>query len=198
MKNKQRGFSLMILIVIIAILIIGIGLYMYFEEKVEVETGLPNAQDSYSRALNALPVTYSNTKSDITFSVSNNSNILRVSKGGISLANFTLDTDATNALSVTPDIQRFITDLDVNFDGYNDVGVFTTTGYGGVNNYYGFYIYNPQTEKFLKDSTLIEISNPALEIDKKQVISSYRSGPQWYKDTYQFNGSTYTKTKTID
>lgn len=197
MKNKQRGFSLAILIVIIAILIIGIGLYMYFG-KIIMETGLPNAQDSYSRGQNALSVTHSNTKSDITFSVFNSSNSLRVSKGGISLANFTLDTDATNALSVTPDIQRFITDLDVNFDGYNDVGVFTITGYGGVNNYYDFYIYNPQTEKFLKSSTLTEISNPSVEIDKKQVISSYRSGPEWYKDTYQFNGSTYIKTKTTD
>jgi hypothetical protein len=149
---------------------------------------------STSGAVNPkLPATSSSVKAGITFSVSNNTNTLQVLKNDESISKFVLSTDAVKALTVVPDVRRFITDLDVNFDGYNDVGVFTSTGYAGVNNYYDFSIYNPKTSAFEKSSVLVEISNPTVDATKKQVTSNQRSGPQWYADTFQFNGSTFVK-----
>jgi hypothetical protein len=132
---------------------------------------------------------------DITFSVSEATHTLQVLKNNDSIFKMILSDEAIRAHTLAPDAQQFITNLDVNFDGYSDVGVFTSTGYAGVNNVYDFYIYNPQTSGFEKNAILVDISNPVVDASKKQVISNMRSGPQWYKDIFQFNGTTYVKGK---
>lgn len=109
-----------------------------------------------------------------------------------------LDADAMSSLSVAPNAKKFITDLDVNFDGQNDVGVFLSTGYSGVNNYYDFYVYNSTTQLLEKQSQLSDISNPILDIENKKVISNYRSGPNWYQGIYTYKEDTHTYTEYVE
>lgn len=135
--------------------------------------------------------TPSNDSSAITFEVQGNS--LSVINNGKNIQTISLEQDAIKALPLAGNIDVFLTNLDVNFDGQNDVGVFASTGYAGVNTYYDFYIYNSQDKRFEKSDSLTEISNPTVNPAAKQVRSSYRSGPQWYQDTFEFNGNTYTK-----
>lgn len=119
-------------------------------------------------------------------------NTLTASKGSAFIQSFLLEQDALDALALLPqDITKFLIDQDVNFDGYIDVGVFTMTGYAGVNNYYEFYIYNPETGSYELNSTLPTISNPSVDIAHRTVISSYRSGPVWYSQSYVFNKPDY-------
>lgn len=117
-------------------------------------------------------------------------NTLSIKKDGNVIQVISLTQDATDALKVVGsyNFHKFIVNQDANFDGYNDIGVFSETGYGGVNNYYDYYIYNPKTGKYDKSTTLIGVSNPNIDTVNKQIISSYRSGPNWYQKTYKFNG----------
>jgi len=87
-------------------------------------------------------------------------------------------------------------DIDVNFDGYNDLRIYTDIGYMGVNVYYDFYIFNPVTGKFEKDAVLVSISNPKFDVIGRRITSQYKSGPQQYHDTFQFNGTGYTKIES--
>jgi hypothetical protein len=149
------------------------------------QQGVTTFQDSKPHETNQTPAT--------SFKVSGNT--LSVIKDGKTLQTIALSQDAIQGLSVlSNDIEKFITNVDVNFDGHTDVGVFSSTAYGGVNDYYDFYIYNSRTSTLEKSATLVNISNPNVDVAKKQILSNYRSGPQWYTDVFQFNGTTYTKT----
>lgn len=138
-------------------------------------------------------ITIGNTSSGLV--ISNDS--ISVKVDGNIAQTIKLNEEAKFAITQLPPeakIQKFITDKDVNFDGSNDIGVFTSTGYMGVNNYYDFYVYSSTTKLFEKSGALAEISNPAIDPSKKQVTSSYKSGPSWYTDVFQFDGIGFVKT----
>jgi hypothetical protein len=138
------------------------------------------------------PIVESDPLSGYVMNFSISGNILTVSKGSAIIDELTISTEAAKALVDIPvKAEKFLIDHDVNFDGYIDVGIFASTGYAGVNNYYDFYIYNPDTGSFEKNLTLVGISNPQIDIAKRTIISSYRSGPQWYKKSYVLEGKTY-------
>jgi hypothetical protein len=63
----------------------------------------------------------------------------------------------------------------------------------GVNVFYDYYIFDPMSSKFEKDSALVGIADPEFDSEKKQITSYYKSGSQWYVDTFQFNGLDYDK-----
>lgn len=98
--------------------------------------------------------------------------------------------------------EQYITSIDVNFDGYVDVGVFDSTGYAGVNNYYVFYIFNPKTKQFTTHPDLPALSSPNYGTTTQTIVSTYRSGPVWYTDVYAYiktrdnnkHNAAYTKT----
>jgi len=124
-----------------------------------------------------------------------------VSEGSI-LQTLTLDGAGQFAFdlqtsSATSTFTPFILDYDVNFDGYNDVAMLTSTGYAGVNYFYDFYLYNPHTQTLVKDLILQDISHPEFDLENKKIVSSYRSGPQWYSQTFQWNGSAYIKLDPV-
>lgn len=116
----------------------------------------------------------------------------------------TLSDDAIESMRLVPSIQKFITNLDVNFDGYNDLGVLVSTGYAGVNNFYDFYIFDEVDNKLIKNKDLVNISNPSTDIlarVNQVVISTYRSGPMWYSDLYFYHGGdedAYTKEIAVE
>jgi hypothetical protein len=109
-----------------------------------------------------------------------------------------VDEDAFAALDegfVVKD-QLAITDQDINFDGHNDLAMLTGIGYGGVNMFYDYYIFNPSTDKFEKSDILSGIGNPEFDKSERKISSSYRSGPQWHSELYVFNGSTYVEASS--
>lgn len=133
---------------------------------------------------------------------SDNQSIVEYKEGGNSIylvingeskQTLSLSSDALLSLSVAPKAEKFITDLDVNFDNQNDVGVFQSTGYAGVNNYYNFYIYDSETNQLEQNVELSGISNPNVNFERKEIISAYRSGPYWYEQVYQYVAGNFAK-----
>ncbi len=181
MKNSQKGFLVPLLIIIIAALVIGGGVYIYTKNKSVNLLSDTNAQTS------------SSVKSNIVFSISNDT--LQVLRNNESVAKFVLNSEAVAVLTVAPDVKPFITDADVNFDGYKDVGVLTGIGYAGVNSFYDFYLFNPTTNSFEKNAILTGITLSSIDPIKKQIISTYKSGPGYETVIYQWNGSTYVKSQ---
>jgi hypothetical protein len=89
--------------------------------------------------------------------------------------------------------EKVIKDQDINFDGHNDLAIFAGIGYMGVNVFYDYYIFDPKSSKFEKDSVLVGIADPEFNSEEKEITSHYKNGPQWYIDTFQFNGLDYDK-----
>src|SRR3989344_4449555 len=116
---------------------------------------------------------------------------------GEKVQTISLSGDAKSAHSIFSSVPLFLTDLDVNFDGNVDLGVFAAVGYGGVNVFYEFYIFNNQTERLAEIPEFtngeVGISNPSVNAEKKQILSRMRSGPSWHVYTFQFNGTGYDK-----
>lgn len=84
--------------------------------------------------------------------------------------------------------------LDLNFDGYKDIAI--TNSLGMVNNVFYVFLYdhvsvafkelkiaNPKTSA----SACGDLYNLAVKLDDLSLVSSCRSGPVWYYDTYRYN-----------
>lgn len=74
---------------------------------------------------------------------------------------------------------------DVNFDGYKDLAIDIGTGYAGVNFFYNFYLFTPKDKKF-KEVAELSVCNPIVEADKRQILSSCKSGPGYEEKVYKF------------
>ena len=132
-------------------------------------------------------------KKNVSYSVS--STTLSLIDNGKTTQTLTLNDEGLGALNILPsnDVPPFITDKDLNFDGFNDVGVLDGTGYGGVNYFYDFYLFNPSINTLEKNKVLSEFVLTSTNSAKKQITSTYKSGPEYVTDIYQWNGSTYLK-----
>lgn len=75
--------------------------------------------------------------------------------------------------------------MDVDFDGYQDVGVLDGVGYGGVNYFWSFYRADEQ-RGFVPIGT---IANPQRDDIMGTVLSDSRSGPTWTRDVYRPEGN---------
>lgn len=80
---------------------------------------------------------------------------------------------------------------DVNFDGYKDLTIETGNGYMGVNFFYNFYLFDPQTKKFKEAPELIGVCNPQVQYDKNQILSECKNGPGYCGQIYKFDGKNY-------
>lgn len=90
----------------------------------------------------------------------------------------------------------FKTDMDLNFDGHNDIGVLSGSGYMGVNIFYDYYIYNATTGKFDKDSLLVGFAITQIDSSKKQFTNSFKSGVHYMSEIWHWNGSTFVRSAT--
>lgn len=72
---------------------------------------------------------------------------------------------------------------DFNFDGWRDVAMPTSTGYGGVNTFYELYFYRPQSRTFQKSRYTDALkstdtrANLSPDLTTRTVDGSYKSGP---------------------
>ncbi|MGB8815695.1 MAG: hypothetical protein WCC74_00430 [Minisyncoccia bacterium] len=198
MKNlKQKGFIVPVLLVVIALLVIGGGVYIYKNKKVEVPAVVDNGTQQTNTQTQPVNTKTNTSKTDVNFSVSGNN--LSVINNGKVTQTLSLGEGGIFALNVVSgnNPSAFITDKDVNFDGHNDVGVLTSTGYAGVNYFYDFYIFNPTTQKLEKSAVLSDFVLTSIDPIKKQIISTYKSGPGYVSYIYQWNGSTFIKSESV-
>ena len=71
--------------------------------------------------------------------------------------------------------------MDIDFDGYLDVGLLDGVGYGGVNMFWTFFRADAE-RLFVPAGT---VSNPERDDIMGTIISSSRSGPFWTRDVYR-------------
>jgi len=204
MKNSQKVSMVLAVVAVIALLMIGGCVYIYKNKKVEalpvVDIGTqPVNQNHQEMDTLVQPVNpeADTLKTDITFSVSGN-NLSMMNKGEVAQT-LSLDKGGIFALNAVSgnNPPAFITDKDVNFDGHNDVGVLSSTGYAGVNYLYDFYIFNPTNQKLEKSAVLSDFVLTSIDPVKKQLVSTYKSGPGYVSYTYQWNGLTFIKSESV-
>jgi hypothetical protein len=188
-KDQSGGMKLSTKVVLTVVLVIIVGVVYKANHKAPVVKKEINTEAAKSYTL---PTVEADPSLAYVRDFNLVGNTLTASKGSAFIQSFVLEQDALDALALLPEsTEKFLIDHDVNFDGYIDVGVFTMTGYAGVNNYYEFYVYNPETGSYELNSTLPAISNPSVDIAHRTVISSYRDGPMWYSQSYVFNKPDY-------
>lgn len=151
------------------------------------------AQPSYE--VQGIPDVATTTQSiDITQpTITTSGNTLSLVESGVVLQTFTLSQQGEFALHVIPSQppQPFITNQDINFDGYSDLGVLTSTGYAGVNYFYDYFLYNATTKRFDKNETISGLGLLKIDTIKKQISSTLKSGPGYVTQTFNWNGSTF-------
>ncbi len=77
---------------------------------------------------------------------------------------------------------------DFDFDGFNDVGLPSGIGYGGVNNFYDVWRYEPRQKQLVKlEGKDFQVSNPMFDPKNKILFGNSRSGPFWYGFAYKFS-----------
>ncbi|MEZ4104466.1 MAG: hypothetical protein R3B60_04245 [Candidatus Paceibacterota bacterium] len=115
----------------------------------------------------------------------------------------TIDVNFAGLAGIANKESFLITNRDINYDHYLDLGVLSNVGYGGVNRFYRFYLYNP-------DNGLLELSNdfstfepdlsnlvnPTFDIENKSITSSAKSAQEWIYTEYIFDGEKYVKKES--
>lgn len=90
--------------------------------------------------------------------------------------------------------------VDVNFDGYLDLPILNNCGATG-NCSYDFYLYDPTTNQFLKNSFLTNLGGfkpDQIDSVKKQITASWNSSvADWQQATYQYQGGQYVMIKKV-
>lgn len=127
--------------------------------------------------------------------ITTSGNTLSLVESGVILQTFTLSQQGEFALHVIPSQppQPFITNQDINFDGYNDLGVLTSTGYAGVNYFYDYYLYNPTVKRFDKNESISGLGLLKIDTIKKQISSTLKSGSEYVTQTFNWNGNMFSQ-----
>ncbi|WP_342058210.1 XAC2610-related protein [Aeromonas sp. OTU364] len=95
---------------------------------------------------------------------------------------------------VDDDQQSDIVIQDFNFDGYQDIAIINSLGM--VNNVFYVFLYEHVNSAFkelkfsdskMPASACGDLYNLAVRLDDLSLVSSCRSGPVWYYDTYRYN-----------
>lgn len=95
---------------------------------------------------------------------------------------------------IDDDLQSDIIIQDLNFDGYKDIAI--TNYLGMVNNVFYVFLYEHVNAAF-KELKIADLATPnsacgdlynlVVQLDDLSLVSSCRSGPVWYYDTYRYN-----------
>ncbi|MGL6618698.1 XAC2610-related protein [Aeromonas hydrophila] len=96
-------------------------------------------------------------------------------------------------ICVDDELQSDIIIKDFNFDGYKDIAI--TNYLGMVNNIFHVFLYDHMNAvfkeiKIANSKTPLaceDLYNLAVRLDDLSLVSSCRSGPVWYYDTYRYN-----------
>jgi len=89
--------------------------------------------------------------------------------------------------------EKFLDTIDVNFDGYADLEIFSHDGGAGPNCGNNYYIFNPRTGLFDFNEQLSALSQPSISSKTKSIYSSCRAGAGIHgQETYAWRDRTLT------
>jgi hypothetical protein len=97
-------------------------------------------------------------------------------------------------------LDRALSFEDINFDGHQDIKMLRWYGAAG-NAGYIYWLFNPATSSFITqpNSELLELSNPKLNINTKEVCTSGNAGhDEFYKACYAWKNTHLNKTSEIN
>ncbi len=93
--------------------------------------------------------------------------------------------------------ENTIVPVDANFDGYKDLPILNQCG-GTGNCSYDFYLYDPTTNHFTKNSFLSGLGTFSIDSSKQEVNTTGNgSYCYWGSGTYQYHNATYTLVQEI-
>jgi hypothetical protein len=181
MTTKQKRNT----ILLIAAIVVGILCGVYY----------------HSRATHVATPSGTSTVAGTTYSTHVSGYSLTLLKNGVEIQTLKLGEDAVAGMNLlagdSADIQAFITKDDVNFDGHPDVAMLLGIGYGGVNLFYDYYVFDPATERFVKDPVLTEVGNPVFDHTQKTITADAKDAQDSFKTVYTWKGTGYVKGPTI-
>ncbi len=91
--------------------------------------------------------------------------------------------------------------LDMNFDGYLDmrVAMGDTVISGALNTFYHHYLYNPKTQKLVKDKALNSMKNATFDPQTATATTNWIANDSNYDtDTYQYENGAYSLTQRVE
>ncbi|AOM80522.1 XAC2610-related protein [Pedobacter steynii] len=74
------------------------------------------------------------------------------------------------------DTAQIIHPVDVNFDGYPDLQIYSHSGGAGPNYGNNYYLYNPKTKRFDYHAKLSDLSQPEINVKTKSISAAWRNG----------------------
>lgn len=90
--------------------------------------------------------------------------------------------------------------IDANFDGYEDMMIYSHDGGAGPNNGYNFYIYDPKSKQFEYDQTLSELTQIQVDTKAKMITAAWRNGAaqHGYEEYKWINGKLTMTKQTVE
>ena len=88
--------------------------------------------------------------------------------------------------------------VDANFDGYEDLMIYSHDGGAGPNNGYNFYIYDPKSKRFEYNQILSGLTQTQIDAKAKMITAAWRNGAAEHGyEEYQWINGELTMTKQI-
>jgi hypothetical protein len=87
---------------------------------------------------------------------------------------------------------------DYNFDGYPDLSLLVSST--NQNHHYCVWLFNPQTKRFALSQQLSHLTNPAPDLNKKEVVAFKHEGCNgecWRRETYHWSGNQLLPNKYV-
>jgi hypothetical protein len=79
---------------------------------------------------------------------------------------------------------------DLNFDGWLDLALPESDGYGGVVYYYAIFVYSPNLGRFVEltfpGDNSPYLADPQPDATTRTLETAYKSGPAWYQNHFRF------------
>ncbi len=90
--------------------------------------------------------------------------------------------------------------IDVNFDGYEDMMIYSHDGGVGPNNGYNFYVYNPKSKRFEHNLILSGLTQTQVDTKAKMIIAAWRNGAaeHGYEEYKWINGKLTMTKQTVE
>lgn len=90
--------------------------------------------------------------------------------------------------------------IDANFDGYEDMMIYSHDGGAGPNNGYNFYIYNTKSKRFEYNQILSELTQTQIDAKAKIITAAWRNGAaqHGYEEYKWINGKLTMTKQAID
>lgn len=88
--------------------------------------------------------------------------------------------------------------VDANFDGYDDLMIYSHDGGAGPNNGYSFYIYDPKSKRFEYNQILSDLTQTQVDTKTKTIRSFWRGGAAEHGyEEYKWINGKLTMTKQV-